>query len=157
VVFRPGGGIDFRHRNEANGRLRFLSPEENAQLCSVILKLFPEHLPELELAINTGMRRGEQYSARWQDVDFERRVLTVPRDKSGRTSHLPLNANALHALVQLYARTADLGLVCGGIQSPRSWFERSLKAAGIRDFHWHDLRHYAEFRTMPKVSAMTAA
>jgi hypothetical protein len=54
-------------------------------------------LPELELAINTGIRRGEQYCARWENVDFERRVLTVPRDKSGRTSHLPLNANALHA------------------------------------------------------------
>jgi integrase len=130
-----------RHRNEANGRVRFLSPEEEDRLCVAIRELFAEHLPEFELAVHTGLRRGEQYGARWQDVDFERRTLTVPRDKSDRTSHVPLNTSALHALVELHAHNADSGFVCGGLRSPRSWFQRALEAAGIRDFHWHDLRH----------------
>ena len=129
------------HRVEANGRVRFLSNEEEGRLCISILDLFPEHLPEFELALHTGLRRGEQYRARWQDVDFERRTLTVPRDKSDRTSHVPLNASALHALVALHARTADSGFVCGGLQSPRSWFERAVEAARILDLHWHDIRH----------------
>lgn len=130
-----------RHRTEANGRARFLTREEEDQIRAAIHEHFPQHLPEFELALHTGLRRGEQYGARWQNVDFERRVLSVPLDKSGRVSHAPLNALALHALVELHQRTANSGLVCGGTQSPRSWFERALEAAGIRDFHWHDLRH----------------
>ena len=31
---------------------------------------------------------------------------------------------------------------------PHSW-EQFLKKAGVVDFHWHDFRHYAEFRIMP--------
>jgi integrase len=130
-----------QHKTESNGRVRFLSREEEDQLRGAILRLSPERLPEFELAIHTGLRRSEQYGACWTDVDFERRVLTVPFDKPGRTSHVPLNASASHALVALHARTADSGLVCGGLQSPRSWFERALAAAGVSDFHWHDLRH----------------
>jgi integrase len=130
-----------RHRTEGNGRTRFLTREEEDRIRTAILEQFPQHLSEFELALHTGLRRGEQYGARWQNVDFARRVLSVPLDKSGRTSHVPLNALALHALVELHQRTADSGLVCGGMQSPRGWFERALEAAGILDFHWHDLRH----------------
>ncbi|HET6178543.1 MAG TPA: tyrosine-type recombinase/integrase [Candidatus Sulfotelmatobacter sp.] len=138
-----------RHKTESSGHVRFLSPEEDDLLRTAIVQLFLEHLPEFELALHTGLRRAEQYQARWTDVDFGRRVLTVPFDKPGRTSHVPLNASALHALAELYRRTADSGLVCGGLCSPRSWFERALDAAGIKDFRWHDLRHNAGFREMP--------
>jgi hypothetical protein len=37
------------------------------------------------------MRLSGQYGARWHDVDIEHRTVTVPRDKSGRTSHVCLN------------------------------------------------------------------
>jgi len=130
-----------RHKTESSGRLRFLSPEEDSKLRTAILQLFPEHLPEFELALHTGLRRSEQYLACWVDVNFGRRVLTVPVDKPGRTSHVPLNASALHALAELLGRTANSGSVCGGICSPRSWFERAVDAAGIKDFRWHDLHH----------------
>jgi integrase len=129
------------HQAERNGRVRFLSPEEEHRLRNIISELFPEHLAELELALHTGLRRSEQYCARWSEVDFERRVLTVPFDKPGRTSHVPLNDCALHALTDLCRRAVNSGLVCGGLRSPRSWFERALAAARIRDFHRHDLRH----------------
>lgn len=124
-----------------NERVRFLSREEEERLRKTIREKFPEREPEFDLALHTGLRLGEQYGARWRDVDFERRVLTVPLDKGGKTSHIPLNAAALRALAELHRRNSENRFVCGGAGNPRWWFEEALKAAEIADFSWHCLRH----------------
>lgn len=124
-----------------NERVRFLSQDEEGRLRKVICKRFPEHEPEFDLALHTGLRLGEQYGARWVDVDFERRILTVPLDKGGKTSYVPLNMAALCALAQLYRQHGDSKFVCGGSRNPRWWFEEALKASAITDFSWHCLRH----------------
>jgi integrase len=130
-----------KHKTENNGRVRFLSSEEENTLRSVIREKFPEHEPELDLALQTGLRSGEQYRARWEDVDFERRVATIPLDKGGKTSHVPLSAAALRALLDLRRQHASNEFVCGGTQSARYWFEDAVKAANIEGFTWHCLRH----------------
>jgi integrase len=38
-------------------------------------------MPELDIALNAGMRRGEQYGLEWPNVNVENRVLTIPRSK----------------------------------------------------------------------------
>jgi integrase len=129
------------HRREDNARLRFLSPEEERLLRDMLQMMCPERIPEFDLALHTGMRRGEQYGMSWEDVDWERRQLTIPRSKNGAMRHLPLNATALHALVELRARNGHSNLVCGGSRCPRYWFVPVLKAAGLSDFTWHCLRH----------------
>jgi site-specific recombinase XerD len=129
------------HRTENNGRVRFLSREEEENLRNVIRQKFPEHEPELDLALNTGLRLSEQYKARWTNVDFERRVLTIPLDKGGQTSHAPLNEAAARALLDLNRQHGRDKLVCGGRRSPRSWFEAAVEEAKIKDFTWHCLRH----------------
>jgi integrase len=48
----------------------------------------------LGLLIVTGARRSEAMLAKWENVDLERGLLTVPRSKSGRTRHIPLSAYA---------------------------------------------------------------
>ncbi|MBZ5643431.1 MAG: site-specific integrase [Acidobacteriia bacterium] len=130
-----------RHRTESSGRVRFLLPKEEVKLRKVIREKFPQREPELDLALNTGLRLSEQYGARWDDVDFERRVFTVPLDKGGQTSHVPLNAAALKALRDLYRQHGKSGFVCGGRCSSRSWFEDAVNAAKIKGFTWHCLRH----------------
>jgi integrase len=129
------------HKVEHNERTRILSVEEEKKLRPVILEKFPERLPEFELALHTGMRHCEQYGARWQDVDFDHRTLTVPRDKGGRTSHVRLNDAALSALLRLRERTLGTGYVCGGSAGETDWFEECLSTAGITGFSWHCLRH----------------
>ncbi len=130
-----------QHKAENNGRVRFLTPTEEKNLRTAIHKKFPEREPELDLALHTGLRLGEQYGARWRDVDFERRTLAVPLDKSGKTSHVPLNALALLALRQLRGLHGESEFICGGLRSPRAWFESALRAAKIEGFSWHCLRH----------------
>jgi integrase len=124
-----------------NERVRFLSPDEEKRLRTAIARKFPERLAEFDLALHTGMRRSEQYGARWEQVDWERRILTVPLDKGGRTSYVPLNAGALRALTELLRRTADSGFICGGSRSSRWWFEEAVKDAKITGFTWHSIRH----------------
>ena len=137
LIAVPCGG----HKTENNGRVRFLSPQEEAMVRNVIRKNFPEHEPELDLSIHTGLRSSEQYEARWRDVDFERRVLTIPLDKGGETSHVPLNAAALRALLDLRRLHGKTEFVCGGTRSPRYWFEAAIREAKIEPFTWHCLRH----------------
>jgi integrase len=130
-----------QHRAENNGRIRFLAREEEEILRKVIRERFPEHESELDLALQTGLRSGEQYAAEWKNVDFEQRVLTIPLDKGGRTSHVPLNAAAVRALLDLSRQHGTTEFVCGGARSPRRWFEAAVAMAKIERFTWHCLRH----------------
>ena len=54
------------HRLEDNGRLRFLSPEEEKGLRAALQAAYPERVPEFDLALHTGMRCGEQYVNIWR-------------------------------------------------------------------------------------------
>lgn len=146
------------HRLEDNARLRFLDKKEEVALRVQIRVLYPEREPEFDLALHTGMRLGEQYGLRWEDVDFERRLVAIPRSKNGAMRYLPLNATALHALVKLHGRNAESGFVCGGVKLPRKWFDPSVMAAGLDDFTWHCLRHtFASRLVMAGVDIRTVA
>jgi integrase len=146
------------HKVEHNERTRILALEEERKLRQAILERFSERLPEFELALNTGMRHGEQYGACWHDVDFEHRILTVPRDKGGRTSHVRLNDAALSALLRLRERTLETGYVCGGSAGATDWFEDCLRVTGVTGFTWHCLRHtFASRATMAGADPRTVA
>jgi integrase len=134
---------ELRRRKENNARVRFLDADEEAKLHDAVSAV---HLAEIYLALNTGMRRGEQYKLRWENVDLERGVITIPRAKHGEKRHIPINSAARIALLAL-RRLGD-----GAYVSPtrwrgerkvdqREWFENAVKRAGIPNFRWHDLRH----------------
>jgi site-specific recombinase XerD len=139
VTLNPARTV--QHKTEHNERIRFLSVEEEKRLRGAILAKCPERLPEFERALQTGMRLSEQYGARWEDVDFERRLLTIPQDKGGRTSYVQLNDTSLSTLARLRQRTGETGMVCSWAKGPRHWSKEALKDAGITDFSWHCLRH----------------
>jgi len=135
-----------RQRRENPGRIRWLLPEEEVRLRAEILKLFPHHMPELEVALNTGVRKGEQYSQAWPEIDLERRIVTIPLSKHGETRHVPLNDLAVAAYQQLHELRAGQDWVFlnqDGTRStgPRKWFDKAVREAKLKDFTWHCLRH----------------
>lgn len=103
-------------------------------------------MPELELALNTGLRLSEMYGLTWESVNVSRRILTVSQSKNGEMRHVPLNVTAVAVLSELRKRGDGTGRVIRNtkgspLSDPRHWFEPSVRAAKIRDFSWHCLRH----------------
>lgn len=125
-------------RRENNARIRFLQADEEQRVRKAIRKLCPLNEPDFDLALHTGMRRGEQYRLLWSSVDYANKLLALTLTKSGRSRRIPLNAEALRALETL-KRQSKRDRVCphGG----RKWFPEVLTAAKVKDFRWHDLRH----------------
>jgi integrase len=101
------------------------------------------------LSINTGLRRGEVLSLTWDNIDLSKAILTVAGSfaKSGKTRHVPLNAEALSILKEWRKRTSSQVLVFTGkqgnkLKSVKSAWSRILEKAKIKKFRWHDMRHH---------------
>ena len=102
-------------------------------------------------ALDTGMRRGEITSQRWEDIDFHRKLLSVTHSKTpeGESREIPLTERLSELMLQ---NRKDQGLVVDYKDRPvrivkRSW-KTALKKAGIRHVRFHDLRHTFNTRLM---------
>ena len=133
---------------ESRGRVRFLSDEERARLLVECKKSESQYLYiAVVLALSTGGRRMEILGLSWNDVDFNRGVITLHETKNGDRRVLPLTGHALELMKQhKKVRHVTSSLVFPGknVNNPidlRTPFETVLKRAEITDFRWHDLRH----------------
>jgi len=80
-------------------RDRYLTPEETRALVKALdADQDPIAAAALALLIVTGARRSEVILARWEQIDLERGLLTIPRSKSGRPRYIPLSPVAVTIL-----------------------------------------------------------
>ena len=86
----PVKGVKFF--SEPAGRLRFLSDREISSLRDT---LPPEHWLIVAFALETGLRLTEQFHSRWDCLNTEQGILTIPLSKSGKTRHVILTDAAL--------------------------------------------------------------
>jgi len=133
-------------RPEKNARLRFLSADEELRLRDAITKRCPQHMPELDIGLNTGMRKGEQYSLEWPQVSFRRKRILLEETKNGSSREIPMNKSCIAAMEALFENRPHDGRVCQSkygkdLNDSRSWFDLCIKDAGIPNFTWHCLRH----------------
>jgi len=131
---------------EAN-RVQFFGDEELLELNRLI---DANDWKIVAFALETGLRRSEQFQLRWDQISFETRTLTLPLPKGGRTRHVPLSMESLSIL-----RSLDSFLhspwVFPGLRNNlrpmdsraflRRVFEPALRKAGIQNKSWHTLRH----------------
>jgi len=131
---------------------RFLSDDELSRIRGV---MSDEHWQLVAFAIETGLRREEQFLLKWNQVDLESGMLTLPLPKGGRTRHVPLSESAKAILRRLpsilrsgwvFPSLTTQGLPLDSRNFMRRVYEPALRKAGIEGACWHTLRHTAASR-----------
>ena len=129
---------------ENNRRLRFLSQEESHELINACS---PHLRPVVVTALNTGMRKEEILSLRWDDnIDMRHGFISLLNTKNNERRDLPMNAAVKEALGQI-VRRVDVPWVFyepkkgGRYGDMKRSFYSACRKAGIKDFRFHDLRH----------------
>jgi integrase len=134
-------------RKENNVRVRYLGPDEEEKLMAAVRARWPHREAEILVALHSGMRRSDQYRTaqvadgglKWEHINLRAGVIRLPRSKSDKPREIPMNSVLRETLRSIPARI-DSPYVFDGTD-PAKWFRKVLKDAGIKNFHWHDLRH----------------
>lgn len=142
-----------------NRRLRFLSKEE----CKSLIDACNDHLkPIIITALNTGMRKGEILSLKWdKNVDLRHGFILLEVTKNGERREIHINDTLKDVFLSL-PRRIDGGHVFYDpitgkpYQDVKRSFASALKRAKITDFKFHDLRHtFASHLVMAGVDITT--
>jgi integrase len=100
----------------------------------------------LKMALFTGMRRGEIFKLRWDDIDFRRKLIAIRDPKGGKDAIIPMSQPALELLANhprgksTFVFPTDDGQKRQTVQNQ---VRRIREAAGLpKDFRpFHGLRH----------------
>jgi integrase len=129
-----------------NQQTEFLTDEELTRLLDTLEKWpFKDTVAFIKFALFTGMRRGELFKLQWDDVDFERGIITLRDPKSGKTENIPVSMKALNVLKSLEVTSPFVFPGKDGKQRVdfNGPWPRIRKAAGLPEgFRFHGLRHH---------------
>ena len=126
-------------------RERILTKEEEDRLLAACTGKRSHLLPIIICALDTGCRQGEILKLKWEDVDFDNRILTIQslNTKNLRERHIAMTerlTNQMENLYRMSSQDADT-LVFGISNNVKRSFNTVRKAAGLMDVRFHDLRH----------------
>jgi integrase len=102
----------------------------------------------VQIAYWTGMRRGEILGLRWEQVDFQNKVVNLEAadTKTQEKREVPLTEGLLK-LLKHTPRTLGSPYVFTykgqRIKNIKTAFWKAVRKAGIKNFRFHDLRHCA--------------
>ena len=138
---------------EDNGaRERYLTEEEVGRLFDELDRHPKVQVAQvIRLLLFTGARMREILDAKWEHIDFNRRILTVPLSKSGKPRYIPLSDAAMEILQSL-PRDPEIPWVFYSQKTKRPLWSvfytwRAIRTKlGLGDVRLHDLRHsFASF------------
>jgi integrase len=130
-----------------NEKTEDLTPDQLAGLLKAIEK-DPNTIAAnmMKMALFTGMRRGEMFKLKWEDVDFNRGFINIKDPKGGPDQKVPLN-DAARDLLESHPRTRSLFVFPGRGGRQRTDIKHQVNRikddAGLpKDFRaLHGLRH----------------
>lgn len=138
---------EVKQQSEDNARTRFLSDAELPRLLDAAkASEWPRLYMLILMAITTGARRSELIGLKWSDVDLKARTAHLHTTKNGDQRVLALTDAVITELASF--REVGNGYVFphpSRLSEPFHYFDHlwqaTRSAAGITDFHFHDLRH----------------
>ena len=139
----PVRKVDFLSE-KGNIRKRVLNEDEEKRFKAAV----PFYLKQMILvALHTGMRKGEVLKLKWENVDFERREITIVETKDDEDRVVPMNPLLFNLLLMLKSQDGKGEYVFTNPTTGKRYveikraFTSACKKACIDDFHFHDLRH----------------
>ena len=148
---------------EPSGRVREMTEQEEARLFKAMRE---DMKPLVTFCLITGVRKSNAFELTWDQVDLQNRCLTF-RTKSkkpgGEIHQVPITQALLSLFANLQSQHPQFVFtyVCQKRRGTRMrgqrypWtkaglntaWRRAIKASGVSDFRFHDLRHTAASRT----------
>ena len=126
---------------ENNRRDRVLSLDEERRIFE---HARDPHDLVIMMALDTGMRLGEIMSLTWSRVNMDDGIIAIEarKTKSGAPRIVPIPFRLMERLKSEGPQKGAVIKWAGKpMKSPRTAFERILRLTGIKDLHFHDLRH----------------
>ncbi|WP_230534366.1 tyrosine-type recombinase/integrase [Microvirga roseola] len=129
----------------SRARQRRLAPEEIGRFWAAVDRARAWYVkPLIILAVETGMRRGELLSIRWDDVDASARTIKILTTKNGHPRVIPLTPKAIRTLNEL-PHGHDRVFPAKATAVRQAW-DRLIQRSGLSNLRFHDLRHEAVSR-----------
>ena len=103
------------------------------------------------------------FKLRLEDLDFNRNVIYGRQSKTDKDREIPMNGTVRTLLLELAAkaRQADWEYIFTNPRTSKRYndvkraFTGALREAGIKDFHFHDLRHTFGTRAVDEGAPLT--
>lgn len=124
-------------------RKKRTNPDEIQEITATISVDNPHLKAMIIMALDSGMRRGEIFKLRWQDIDFDNNLIKVvgTHTKTQRERIAPLSERAKAELKRI--RKFTPGEKPFPFTDIKRSFATAKKLAKINDLHFHDLRRTA--------------
>ena len=127
----------------SNKRIRWITHDE----AKALLRALPEHQRNMALfALATGLRQRNVCRLEWSQIDLKREVAWIHPDqaKAKKAIAVPLNQGALSVINSVMGVHEIFVFTYKGSPvwqvNTKAW-RKAVKAAGLKNFRWHDLRH----------------
>jgi len=144
---------EVEYLDEGEGITRVLTPAEEERLLSNSPPLLASIVM---IALNTGMRKMEILSLKWDYIDLKKNLIIIPQTntKAKKTRVIPVNSLVRTVFLEIKIKSQGSSYVFpsesknGHISWITHSFGSSCKRAGINNFRFHDLRHTCATRML---------